>query len=220
MTHPRQTTAWNRPVSAACCAAIGISNAPGTRTRVISFNETPAAASADSAPRCRRSVMKSWYFETTIAKRRPAAVPPASIVVTSLAHPAHPVHPARPALFPLEFRLPLLEQRLCAFAHVFGGGDEAKQRRLVLTCRAERHLETLVDRTDDVAQGDWCASRKVFRELPRFGHQIGRGDDTIDEPNAQRLLCADGEARQAHLHRLRFADETRQPLCAGIPRDQ
>ena len=61
------------PLSAACCAAIGISNAPGTRTTVMSFGSAPALASAPSAPACSRSVTKSLNFETTSAKRSPAA---------------------------------------------------------------------------------------------------------------------------------------------------
>src|SRR5581483_5262937 len=69
ITHPRQTIAWNRPVSAACCAAIGISKAPGTRTIVMSPSATPAPRSAATAPVCRRSVTNSLYFETTSANR-------------------------------------------------------------------------------------------------------------------------------------------------------
>src|SRR5439155_13257346 len=81
ITHPRHTTASNRPVSAARCAASGISKAPGTRTTVMSLAATPAADSASSAPACRRSVTKSWYFDTTTANRKPDARPDAWIVV-------------------------------------------------------------------------------------------------------------------------------------------
>src|SRR5262245_21012614 len=80
ITQPRQTTASNRPLSAACWAASGISNAPGTRTTVTSAGATPADDSAASAPACRRSVTKSLYFDTTSANRNPAARPVASIV--------------------------------------------------------------------------------------------------------------------------------------------
>jgi hypothetical protein len=77
---PRQITASKRPLSPACCAASGISKAPGTRTIVIASGDTPAASSAASAPVCRRSVTKSLYFDTITANRRPLARPDPSIV--------------------------------------------------------------------------------------------------------------------------------------------
>jgi 6,7-dimethyl-8-ribityllumazine synthase len=49
----------------------------------MSFGATPAAASAPSAPVCRRSVMKSLYFDTTTANRNPAARPEPCIVCIS-----------------------------------------------------------------------------------------------------------------------------------------
>jgi hypothetical protein len=70
MTQPRHTTASKRPLSAARCAASGISKAPGTRIVATSPASTPAAASAAIAPERRRSVTKSLNFATTMAMRR------------------------------------------------------------------------------------------------------------------------------------------------------
>ena len=50
---PRQMTASKRPLSASRCAAIGSSNAPGTRTSVTSSSRTSASASASRAPASR-----------------------------------------------------------------------------------------------------------------------------------------------------------------------
>jgi hypothetical protein len=50
-------------------AVTGISNAPGTLTRVMSSLFTRAASSAARAPLSNPSVISSLNFDTTIAKR-------------------------------------------------------------------------------------------------------------------------------------------------------
>src|SRR6202167_4620307 len=62
------------PVSAKVRAASGISNAPGTRTRSISFLFEPERTSPSTALSKSRSVMNALNRETTIAKRLPEAL--------------------------------------------------------------------------------------------------------------------------------------------------
>ena len=78
---------------------------------------------------CSRSVTKSWYFDTTTAKRKPAAAVSAGASFGSSLALVGPT-PGLP-LPALELRLALLEERRGAFAHVVGGRDETEQRRLV-----------------------------------------------------------------------------------------
>src|SRR5437879_8506340 len=134
----------------------------------MSLAATPAASSAASAPACSRSVTKSWYFETMTAKQNSVARPLPSIV-------------GIPALPALELRLALLQKRRRALAHVFGGGDEAEQRRFVLARFGERHLDAFVHSADDVSHGDRRARGKLRGERAGFRHQFRGCDDSIHE---------------------------------------
>src|SRR4029450_1733864 len=202
---PRQTTASNRPLSAACCADSGISNAPGTRTMVMSSRATPAASSALTAAAFSFSVTKGLNLETTMATRRPVPRPDPSMVTR---------------LTPLELGLPLREKRRRAFAHVVGRRHQAEERRFVLTRLGERHLESLVHGVDDLAERDRRAPRQLARPGARLRHQLGRRHDAIDETDPLRLVRGDRRAGENHLHRLAFADEAGQPLRTGVSRDE
>src|SRR5262245_57529832 len=169
----------------------------------MSFESTPAAASAASAPASSRSVMKSLYFDTTTAKRNPAAVGVPSIIRTQV---------SLVSLAALEFRPAFLKKGSCSFAHVFRRCDEAKERRLEGTSLSERHLEALVDRVDDVPHRNGGVPCERAGELQRFSHQIRGGNDAVDESDALRLGRRDLLPGQHELHRLAFAHQPRQPL--------
>src|SRR5437867_12986916 len=100
----------------------------------MSLEATPAEASAEIAPVCRRSVTKSLYFDTTTANRSPAARPEPCIACIRSARPplgrrlraAH-VRLAKACSLQLPSRLPAWELRLAlsekrgpALAHVVG----------------------------------------------------------------------------------------------------
>ena len=74
ITQPRQMMASKRPVSARRRAMTGISNAPGTRTSVMSSARTCADSSAARAPVSNPSVISALNLETMMAKRKPAAM--------------------------------------------------------------------------------------------------------------------------------------------------
>ena len=70
ITHPKQTIASNRPVSAAALAACGNSNAPGTSNSSTPLSATRASASAARAPVANFAVMSSLNRATTMANRQ------------------------------------------------------------------------------------------------------------------------------------------------------
>src|SRR5579859_975280 len=67
------------PLSASVRACAGISNAPGTRTTVMSSVRAPLRRRASSAPCSRRSVMNEFQRLTTTPKRMPRAFSSPSI---------------------------------------------------------------------------------------------------------------------------------------------
>src|SRR3954471_200326 len=87
--------------------------------------------------------------------------------------------PALARLPSFEVGFALLEKRLRALAHVLGARDQAEERRLEDLRLRERHLETLMDAFEDVADRDGRLARKRGRQLLRLGHQVGGGDHAV-----------------------------------------
>src|SRR3954468_24223821 len=170
MMQPRQTIASKRPDSAAARAACGISNAPGTENCCTCPSVAPASLSAATAASRRLSVTCSLKRDTMTAKRNGDASPSVAGAWSC---------PRKSTSF--EFGFALLEKRLCALAHVLGAGDQAEERRLEDLRLRERHLETLVDRFEDVSDRDRRLGGKRGRELLRLGHQVGGGDHAINQ---------------------------------------
>src|SRR3989304_198793 len=81
MSAPRAITASTFPADARRTAS-GSSKEPGTFTRLISFSCTPCRRRASSAPSTRRSVMKLFNREATIATFKPCPWRSPSIVRT------------------------------------------------------------------------------------------------------------------------------------------
>src|SRR4051812_34616425 len=149
----------------------GISNAPGTRTTVMSSVDTSACSSVSSAPCRRPAVISSLKRDTTTANRHPAAwrLPCSSISAAG-----------RP-LLSLERRLPLVEKRAGPFAHVGGGEGKAEQRCLEEGGLFEWHLGAALDRLDDVPGRDGRLRREIAGQGTRARHQFRSRDDAVDE---------------------------------------
>src|SRR5215471_18059162 len=201
---PRHTIASNWPPSAACRAATGTSNEPGTRTMVMQSAPTPAAVSAATAPACSRSVMKSWYFDTTIATRRPLAGSLASMVRTGMGSVS------------FEGRRSLLEKGGGALPHVVGGHRQPEERGLQCGRLCRRHLQSAVDSVENVAHRDRGVACELVGQCACRRHQLASRDDAVDEPDSFGLRGRNRRAGQQELHRFRLADQAREPIRATV----
>src|SRR5580765_2683032 len=101
---------------------------------------TPAASSAAIEPVWSRSVTKSWYFDTTMATRRPLAAGLPSIVriASSSTSP--------------ERRLALLEKGGGALAHIDGSHYETEERGFKCRPLRKRHFESAIHGVENVSR--------------------------------------------------------------------
>src|SRR4051794_2713837 len=140
------------------------------------------------------------------------------MVGTSLRSFAHPTK-LEQALPVLVHRLALLDERRHALGAVFERKGRVEQIALDIHALRQRRLERAVD---GLFGHRGCGPRHrgdLFGRRQRFFHQFVRRYDAADEAGAlgfRRIHHASGEAQ---IHRLGFADRTRQPLGAADARD-
>src|ERR1700733_597958 len=218
-------------VSARARAAMGISNAPGTRTRATSFFFAPERSNPSYALCKSRSLMKALKRETTRAKRIPAAPSPPSMAGTAGSGGRSnfifsfvflsATRRLSGALGSLAFkrRRPLLQKRRSPFLLVFCRATNSKQSSLQKQPLGERHLHPFVDGLYRVLPRQRSVRNDLGRNRLRPRNQLRRRRHFIDQPDAMRFLRRDHLSRQHHLHGKAFAHQPRQPLRPAVPRN-
>src|SRR5580658_435293 len=216
-------------VSARARAAMGISNAPGTRTRATSFFFAPERSNPSYALCKSRSLMKALKRETTRAKRIPTALSPPSMAGTAgsggrsnfifsfVFLSATRRLSGESVSLAFKRRRPLLQKRRRPFLLVFSRAANSKQSSLQKQPLGERHLHPFVDRLDSVLHRQRSVRNDLGRNRLRPRNQLRRRRrHFIDQPNAMRFLRRDHLSRQHHLHCEAFAHQPRQPLRPAV----
>ena len=168
---PRQTTRRHSPVSATAAPPAGSRT---RRARACTSTSPSARPAVARAPRARRSSSRS------VTKSLKRATTMRDAHVTSLPG-----------------RLALLEERRGAFLAVVGRGDGAEERGLEELALRERHVEPLIHRLDDVADGDRGFRGERLRQLRGRGHQLGGRHHLVDESDLVRARAPECDRRSA-----------------------
>ena len=85
---------------------------------------------------------------------------------------------------------------------------------------ASRHLQSLMDRLEDVSHGNRRLARQHGRKRRDFCAQVGRGHDPVDEAETIRLLGADLLSGQKELEGSACANQAREALRAAVTGDE
>src|SRR2546422_3575977 len=185
------------------------------------MNSRPSEDAFDGRTSC--SPRSRWYARRSL--QRPATTSTSSSSAArmrtspAVGGPLTGLEPRGGVSLPLEDRLALLEERLEPLLRVRHREQTVLEFPLEGEALLDRHLHPLDDGPLDQAHGAArvLRVREPLRVLHHFVHEDVRVPNAVHEPPLERLVRREGPARHHHVDRLRFPDETRQPLAPARP---